>query len=209
MKQKAAGLRASNGVADAIRFIRAGLVKPRQVGALLPSGAALARLITSEIGPSTGKVLELGPGTGVFTRALIDRGVHERDLTLVEANERFAPMLQRNFPEARLLQCDAARLATSDLGSIGPVRAVVSGLPLLNMPLRKIFAIVGAAFGHLGAGGALYQFTYGRSCPIPRPILDRLGLKAVVVGRAFYNLPPATVYRITRRVPLSGRRGTQ
>lgn len=206
MKQKAVALRASNGVADAIRFIRAGLLRPRQVGALFPSGAALAQLITSEIGPSTGKVLELGPGTGVFTRALIDRGVHERELTLVEANERFALVLHRNFPEARLLQCDAARLAASDLGSFGPVRAVVSGLPLLNMPLRKIFAIVAAAFGHLCEGGALYQFTYGRNCPIPRPILDRLGLKAVVVGRTLYNLPPATVYRITRRAPLSARR---
>jgi len=70
------------------------------------------------------------------------------------------------------------------------------------MPLRKIFAIVATAFGHLGTGGALYQFTYGWRCPVPRPILDRLGLKAVVVGRAMRNLPPATVYRISRRAPL-------
>jgi phospholipid N-methyltransferase len=137
----------------------------------------------------------------VFTRALIDRGVRERDLTLVEANGRFAPMLRRAFPEARLLQRDAARLAASDLG-VGQVCAVVSGLPLLNMPLRKIFAIVATAFGHLGPGGALYQFTYGRRCPVPRPVLDRLGLKAVIVGRAVRNVPPATVYRISRRGPL-------
>lgn len=203
MKQKLVALQTSNGVADAIRFIRAGLGKPRQIGALLPSGPALARLITSEIGAATGRVIELGPGTGVFTRALIDRGVRERDLILVETNDEFAPLLRRTFPEARLLQCDAARLAASDLGDAEPVRAVISGLPLLNMPLRKVFAIVSAAFGYLEAGGALYQFTYGRGCPIPRPILDRLGLKAVVVGRALRNLPPATVYRITRRAPLA------
>ena len=183
-------------------FIRAGLAKPRQIGALLPSGDALARLITSEIDPSGGSIIEFGPGTGVFTRALIDRGVCEQDLMLVEANPHFAPLLQRTFPEARLLQRDAARLVASDFAGVGPVGAVVSGLPLLNMPLRKIFAIVATAFGHLGTGGALYQFTYGWRCPVPRPILDRLGLKAVVVGRAMRNLPPATVYRISRRAPL-------
>lgn len=193
---------ALHGVTEAMRFMRAGLIEPRQVGALLPSGAALARLITSEIDPLGGRVIELGPGTGVFTRALIDRGVREQDLTLVEANEHFAPMLRRCFPAARLLQRDAARLAASDLPGSEPICAVVSGLPLLNMPFRKIFAIIATAFGHLGAGGALYQFTYGRRCPVPRPILDRLGLKAVVIGRAMRNVPPATVYRISRRGPL-------
>ena len=202
MKQTAVVFRTLHGVADAMRFIRAGLMRPRQIGALLPSGTALARLITSEIRPASGRVIEFGPGTGVFTRALIDRGVRERDLTLVEANEHFAPALRRAFPEAKLLQRDAARLAASDLMGVEPVHAVVSGLPLLNMPLRKVFAIVATAFGHLGAGGALYQFTYGRRCPIPRAILERLGLKAVVIGRAVRNVPPATVYRISRRAPL-------
>jgi len=202
MKQTMTISRALQGITDAIRFIRAGLMKPRQVGAVLPSGPALARLITSEISPSRGTVIELGPGTGVFTRALIDRGVREQDLTLVEVNEHFVPMLRRCFPAARLLQRDAARLAASDLLGVQPVCAVVSGLPLLNMPFRKIFTIVATAFCHLGADGALYQFTYGRRCPIPRPILDRLGLKAVVIGHAIRNVPPATVYRISRRAPL-------
>jgi len=202
MKQTVTISRALQGVTAAMRFIRAGLVAPRQVGAVLPSGAALARLITSEIDPSGGRVIELGPGTGVFTRALIERGVREQDLTLVEANEHFAPMLRRCFPAARLLQRDAARLAASDLPGVQPIHAIISGLPLLNMPFRKIFAIMATAFGHLGAGGALYQFTYGRRCPIPRQILDRLGLKAVIIGRAMRNVPPATVYRISRRGPL-------
>lgn len=199
MKQTMMMGRTLDSVTDALRFIRAGVMKPRQVGALLPSGAALARLITSEISPSGGGVIEFGPGTGVFTRALIERGFREQDLTLVEASAHFAPILRRCFPAARLLQCDAARLTARDLPGVQPVCAVVSGLPLLNMPFRKIFAIVATAFGHLGAGGALYQFTYGRRCPIPRPILDRLGLKAVRIGRAMRNMPPATVYRISRR----------
>jgi len=188
--------------ADVMRFLRAWLERPRQVGAVLPSGSALAQLITSQILPTRGGVIELGPGTGVFTRALLDRGVRECDLTLVEANEHFAEALRTTFPAVRLLQCDAGRLDARDLAPGRPIGAVVSGLPLLNMPLRQVFAIVATAFGHLDDGGALYQFTYGRRCPVPRPILDRLGLKAVIVGRTLRNMPPATVYRISRRPPL-------
>jgi phosphatidylethanolamine/phosphatidyl-N-methylethanolamine N-methyltransferase len=37
---------------------------------------------------------------------------------------------------------------------------------------------------------------------VPRPILDRLGLKATRIGGTVRNLPPASVYRISRRKPL-------
>ena len=47
-------------------------------------------------------------------------------------------------------------------------------------------------------GGAFYQFTYGPRCPVPRPILDRLGLKATRIGGTVRNIPPAGVYRISR-----------
>jgi hypothetical protein len=33
-----------------------------------------------------------------------------------------------------------------------------------------------------------YQFTYGMRCPVRRPILDRLGLKATLVNRAMLNV---------------------
>jgi phospholipid N-methyltransferase len=154
--------------------------------------------ITSEHGP----ILELGPGTGVFTRALLARGVSESQLTLVEYGGDFVPMLQSRFPEARILTMDAAKLGHLDLFPDEPVGAVVSGLPLLSMPLRKITSILSGAFTHIRQGGAFYQFTYGPLCPVPRPILDRLGLKATFVGRTVRNLPPASVYRITRRQPL-------
>ena len=67
---------------------------------------------------------------------------------------------------------------------------------------RRATGIVGGAFSLLRAGGAFYQFTYGPRCPVPRPILDRLGLEATRVGGTVRNLPPASVYRISRRKPL-------
>ena len=38
-----------------------------------------------------------------------------------------------------------------------------------------------------------------RACPVQRPNLDRLGLRASHIGCALANLPPASVYRIQRR----------
>jgi phospholipid N-methyltransferase len=172
---------------------------PRQVGAIAPSGAALADLITREITASTGPVLELGPGTGAFTYKLLTRGVRQQDLTLVEYGSDFMKLLQMRCPGARVLWMDAGRLTTERLYDGAPVGAVVSGLPLLNMSTRKVISIINGAFTYVRPGGAFYQFTYGMSCPIPRPVLDRLGLRAKLVDRALLNVPPAAVYKLTRR----------
>ncbi|EJN12551.1 phospholipid N-methyltransferase [Bradyrhizobium sp. YR681] len=184
---------------DFLSFFLSWLSSPRRVGAIAPSGAALADLITREISATTGPILELGPGTGAFTYKLLKRGVRPQDLTLIEYGSDFMKLLQMRFPGARVLWMDAARLTTERLYDGAPVGAVVSGLPLLNMPKRKVISIVSGAFSYVRPGGAFYQFTYGMSCPIPRRVLDRLGLRAALVDRAFLNVPPAAVYRLTRR----------
>jgi phospholipid N-methyltransferase len=200
---------------DFLSFFLAWMSAPRRVGAIAPSGAALADLITREINSSTGPVLELGPGTGAFTYKLLKRGLRQEDLTLIEYGSDFMKLLQMRFPGARVLWMDASRLASERIYDGAPVSAVISGLPLLNMSPRKVISIVGGAFSYLRPGGAFYQFTYGPTCPISRPVLDRLGLKAKIVDRAMLNMPPAAVYKLTRRPqlkvvtsPLSPSQGT-
>ncbi|WP_315835459.1 class I SAM-dependent methyltransferase [Bradyrhizobium prioriisuperbiae] len=191
---------------DFFQFFRSWISDPLRVAAIAPSGESLARVMTQAIGPSDGPVLELGAGTGAFTKALLARGVRENDMTLVEYGSDFMRMLQFRYPHARVLWMDASQLAQHELFDGAPVGAVVSGLPLLSMSPRKVMAILSGAFKYLRAGGAFYQFTYGPRCPVPRPILDRLGLKAVRVGGTVRNLPPASVYRITRRPPIGRSR---
>ncbi|WP_040707863.1 class I SAM-dependent methyltransferase [Oceanibaculum indicum] len=191
---------------DLQRFLRSWVGNPLRVGAIAPSGVSLAQLITSEISEESGPVLELGAGTGVFTRALLARGVDERNLTIIEYGSDFARLLDFRFPKARVLWMDASQLAKYKLFEPAMVGAVVSGLPLLSMPPRKVIAILSGAFMYLQNNGAFYQFTYGPRCPVSRTILDRLGLKAVRIGRTVRNLPPAAVYRITRRRSFEWRR---
>jgi phospholipid N-methyltransferase len=187
---------------DVFSFLRAWVADPSAVGALAPSGGALAKLMASEITSASKPIIELGPGTGVFTRALLDRGLQQQDLTLIEYQSDFVRLLKRRFPDARVLSMDAARLQQHELFQNAPVGAVISGLPLLNMSPRKSLAILAGSFSYLRPGGAFYQFTYGPRCPVPKSFLDRLGLHATCVGRALLNVPPAAVYRITRRRPL-------
>lgn len=159
----------------------------------------MADLITFEITRASAPVIELGPGTGVFTRALVARGIREDQLALIESNPAFAQMLQERFPSAEVIIADAARLRRVKLSGGNPAGAVVSGLPLLSMSVRKIVSILDASFRHLRPGGSFYQFTYGPRCPVPPHVLNRLGLKSQRIGSVLLNMPPAAVYRIRRR----------
>ncbi|MGY5790252.1 class I SAM-dependent methyltransferase len=153
----------------------------------------MSAFITREITPQTGHVIELGPGTGVFTTKMIERGVRPQHLTLVEYSQEFVERLKGRFPGARVLSMDAARLQDLKFPPETSVGAVVSGLPLLTMPVGKVMEILEGPFRHLRPGGAFYQFTYMSKCPVPQSVLDHLDLNATQVDRTFRNLPPAAV----------------
>lgn len=186
---------------DTLSFLRAWASAPLKMGALAPSGASLSTLMTRDIGPEAGPVLELGAGTGSFTRAMLSRGVREDDLTLVEFNASLTHLLRRRFPRARVLEMDAAELRSQPLYDGPVVGAAISGLPFLAIPPRQTLAILEGVFANVRPGGAMYIFTYGFRCPIDRPLLDRLDLEVTRIGHTFRNLPPAAVYRITRMKP--------
>ncbi|WP_201745006.1 class I SAM-dependent methyltransferase [Aidingimonas lacisalsi] len=191
-------------LSDAFGFLRAYITNPLLVGAVIPSGRALSNLITSEISVETGPVIELGPGTGTFTRALIARGIPQEDLALIECGSEFASKLQHRFERTHIHCMDASRLEAVELFEGRPAGAIISGLPLLSMTPGKVMAILDSAFAKMRPDGIFYQFTYGPTCPIPRALLDRLGLKAILIGRRLANVPPAAVYRICRRQPHPG-----
>ncbi len=185
---------------DTLAFMRAWLRDPRGIGAVTPSGAALARLMTAHVSQLDGPVIELGPGTGALTRALIARGVPVHRLALIEADPHFADALSKRYPLATILRMDAAQLGqTESLFGEERACAVISGLPLLSMPASQVADIVQGVFDQqLRAGGMFYQFTYGPRCPLPAALLKRLNLQARRVGSALLNLPPAAVYCISR-----------
>ncbi len=196
IRRRGAPARVKKGPPEALLGLRRFVANPRRFGGFV-SGPALAAAITREINSAAGPVLELGPGTGVFTRALLARGVPERDLVLVEADPMLAARLRLAFPQALVLACKAGSVTQDMLGGLRPA-AVVSGLPLLNFPAREVERILAAAFSFCTADAAIYQFTYGPKCPVREEIMARMALSAQRTARVWRNVPPASVYRITR-----------
>jgi phosphatidylethanolamine/phosphatidyl-N-methylethanolamine N-methyltransferase len=178
---------------DEFRFFRNWMEKPLSMGAVTPSGKALARTMAEYVDPhSDGPIIELGPGTGPVTEALVARGIDPARLVLVEFDPMFCRLLRKRYPQATVVQGDAYRLRTL-LTSIlhQPAAAVVSGLPLFTKPLRMRLRLLQEAFGLMAGGAPFVQFTYAAVSPIPRR-LDRVRSQAS--ERIWTNIPPARVW---------------
>lgn len=179
---------------DEVRFIRSWVEKPLAIGAVTPSGRVLARTMARYVDTSIpGPVVELGPGTGPVTEALVAHGVPQKRLVLVEFNPGFCRILRQRFPEATVVQGDAYSLRRT-LGEVleEPAAAVVSGLPLLNKPMRTRIRLINEAFGLMQDNAPFVQFTYSMTAPpIPKG-LSRIAAEAS--ERIWMNLPPARVW---------------
>jgi phosphatidylethanolamine/phosphatidyl-N-methylethanolamine N-methyltransferase len=178
---------------DEVRFLRSWIEKPLHMGAVMPSGRVLARTMAQYVDiDSSGPVVELGPGTGAITNALIERGIDQKRLVLVEYNPGFCALLRDRYPQARVVQGDAYKLRDSlwDILSV-PASAVVSGLPLVTKPMLTRLKLIRDAFLALAPGAPFVQFTYSVAPPIPKSLP---GVSTEASERIWMNLPPARVW---------------
>jgi phosphatidylethanolamine/phosphatidyl-N-methylethanolamine N-methyltransferase len=163
------------------------------MGAVMPSGRVLARTMAQYVNiNSSAPVVELGPGTGAITNALIERGVDQKRLVLVEYNPGFCALLRDRYPHAKVVQGDAYKLRDSLWNVLSaPASAVVSGLPLVTKPMLTRLKLIRDAFGALAPGAPFVQFTYSVAPPIPKSLP---GVSTEASERIWMNLPPARVW---------------
>lgn len=171
------------------------LRKPHQVVALAPSSRGLCAEMVAGLDPAAGPVIELGAGTGNITRAILGRGIRPGDLHSIEMNPDFCDRLRTRFPGLNVHQMSAGDTGRLEVRN---AQAVVSGLPLLSMPLGLQRDILTGSFACLAPGGCYVQFTYGPKPPVARQVRDELGLSWDVSRKIWWNLPPARVYRFRR-----------
>jgi phosphatidylethanolamine/phosphatidyl-N-methylethanolamine N-methyltransferase len=178
---------------DEVRFLRSWIEKPLHMGAVMPSSKLLARTMAQYVAvDSKGPVIELGPGTGAITNALLEHGVDQKRLVLVEYNPGFCALLRDRYPHAKVVQGDAYALRDS-LGDLldAPASAVVSGLPLVTKPMLTGLKLIRDAFLALAPGAPFVQFTYSVAPPIPKSLP---GVSTEASERIWMNLPPARVW---------------
>jgi phosphatidylethanolamine/phosphatidyl-N-methylethanolamine N-methyltransferase len=182
---------------DLITFARSWLQAPKTIGAAVPSGRGLAKLMASQVDPhGDGLVVELGAGTGVITRALMARGVDPARLLVVEHDPTLAALVSRKLPQVQVI-CANARTLRSMLATAAPQRSVstiISSLPLLAMLRSERWRIAMECHRALNGRGNLIQFTYSPFSPLPDRLLRSLGWQAKRAGVVLGNLPPAVVW---------------
>jgi phosphatidylethanolamine/phosphatidyl-N-methylethanolamine N-methyltransferase len=183
---------------DEVRFLRSWIEKPLHVGAVMPSGRLLARTMAHYVDPyAEGPVVELGPGTGAITNALIERGVDQKRLVLVEYNPGFCALLRDRYPQAKVVQGDAYTLRDTLWNVLSaPATAIVSGLPLVTKPMMTRLKLIRDAFAALAPGAPFVQFTYAVIPPIPKSLP---GVSTEASERIWMNLPPARVWVYRKR----------
>jgi phosphatidylethanolamine/phosphatidyl-N-methylethanolamine N-methyltransferase len=180
------------------RFLRSWIERPLLTGSVTPSGRVLARMMASYVDPNTpGPVIELGPGTGPVTEALIQRGIEQERLVLVEFNPDFCKLLHRRFPRATIIQGDAydIRETLSDVLQ-EPAAATVSSLPLFTKPVATRLALLRETQGLMQPGAPFVQFTYAMVPPIPKRPSE---YSAIGSNRVWLNFPPARVWSYAKR----------
>ena len=190
-------------VKEAELFFRQWLRSPKSMGSVIPSSKALARAVTDQIVWEPGQtIVELGAGTGAISQGLLDSGLPAEALTMVELDRPLYEYLRDRFPAVRVINGDATRLV--DIlrqQGVEHVSTVISGLPMVNMPLEFQRSIIEQSFAALPADGCLLQYSYSPVSPIRA---KQLQVEAKLVRFVIRNLPPATVWRF-RRMPSAGR----
>ncbi len=182
----------NHALADNLRFFRALMARPKNIGAIVPSSRILARTVARQIDPKmTGPVLELGPGTGVMTQAILEHGIAADRLTLIEYDPDMAATVAARFHGVHVIEGDAFDLVrTLGARAAQPFGAIVSGLPLLNFPMALRLAYMDGIARVLAPGAPLIQFSYGMQPPVVPPPGYSVHRAALV----WANIPPARVW---------------
>ncbi|XVU27977.1 class I SAM-dependent methyltransferase [Actinoplanes sp. CA-054009] len=178
---------------------------PMTVGAVAPSGPALAQVATAVV-PRTGApvVVELGPGTGAFTAAVQQRLAGRGRHLAIEVNPRFAARLAERYPGVEVVNADATALGgVLDSRGIGAIDVVVSGLPWAAFAEGHQRDVLSAVVAAMAPDAVLTTFAYvhARWAPPARRLLRSLESRfdEVVIGRTVWaNVPPALVYHCRR-----------
>lgn len=202
---------------DSVAFMREFIFHPTKIGAIAPSGRALAAAMVRGIDFSRSKsVLEFGPGTGVFTKAMLDAMPHDwldprqshrpgpgkGRFIAIEFNEAMAAGVRRLYPEATVYNDDAGNVETicrKEGIEPGTVDAIISGLAWTSIPEQPRKRILEATHRVLKPGGEFRTFTYQASMLVRSAWVFRKMLRStfrdVQVGRVVWrNMPPAFVY---------------
>ena len=188
-------------VTDRLRFLRAFVANPRQVGAVLPTSRSAVRdmLDLAEL-RGADLVVELGAGTGSQTGEILSRLRPDARLLALEIDQALADLLAARYDDPRLqIVCGSAEHLEDHLDG-RRADVVVCALPFtsLEQPLRR--RILDQLPRALSPRGSVVVIQY--SPLIEAELRRRFG--SVRRRVSMLNVPPAFLFACTSPLPTQG-----
>ena len=179
---------------SALKFILQYIIKPRTVGAILPSSKYLAKKMVAQM--DFGKafcIVEYGPGTGVFTDKILGKCKPDTRLLLLERNPEFAEQLAKKYENIQNITVinDTAEQIGKYLNmySIPKADYILSGLPFASLPKEVSESILKETIKHLSDGGKFITFQY----TLFRKSFFTRYFREISITHEIRNIPPAYV----------------
>lgn len=171
------------------------IIKPRTVGAILPSSTQLAKRMVKQIDFEKARyIVEYGPGTGVFTDRILENRKADTKIMLIEQNEEFYRLLKEKYQYEKnvILVNGTAEDVDSFLRhhEFPAVDYVVSGLPFASLPQSVSGAILEKTKKLIKNNGKFITFQY----TLLKRELISCHFNEMTIERELWNLPPAYVF---------------
>lgn len=170
------------------------LVKPRTVGAILPSSKYLSNKMLKQINfKDSNCIIEYGSGTGAFTNEILRRRNKETTVILFEYNRSFYEILKTSFkdePNLFIINDSVEKIEyyLKDL-NIDTVDYIVSGLPFASLPIEMSNCILNKTTQILDSNGVFITFQYTK---LKIPYIQSF-FTHIDVEKEYRNVPPAYI----------------
>jgi phosphatidylethanolamine/phosphatidyl-N-methylethanolamine N-methyltransferase len=184
-----------------IQFLKQFVLHTTKTGAIAPSSASLADLITDTADlHNASAVIEFGTGTGVFTEKILQKISDETRFFALEINPDFVAATRKRCTEAVVYQ-DSASNAKKYLGEFGisECDCIICGLPWASFSEDLQNELLDTIIDVLRPGGKFLTFAYLQGLLLPAGMRFRKKLstrfnKVTKTRTVWLNIPPAFVY---------------
>ena len=144
-------------------------------------------------------VIEFGPGTGPFTAEICRNLPHPSCYMGIERDRLFVDLLRSRFPDLNFI-CGSAANAFDmhNASGLGPVRAIISGLPFASLPHGVQDGIIASVERLMSPGCIFRTFQYVHAYALPTASRFRRRVDGLLGSHRrspviFRNLPPSFV----------------
>jgi len=177
-----------------LMFLIEYIIRPRTVGAIMPSSKHLAEKMIDTIDFENAKyIVEYGPGTGVFTDKLINRRERHTVILIIENNYEFFTSLTKKYKEVSNLYVIHGSAENVDKYlehyNIPYVDYVISGLPFASLPKIVSSTILNKTKKIIRKDGKFITFQYTL---FMKQYINKY-FEVINVNKEYRNIPPAYI----------------